>query len=107
MGLTISRWKKPSLQDTSLHSAKKSPTSFRKIFSTYLAGKGFSEIQTNSLTNPKYYKDLGLGGEPVEVLNKSSEDLGYMKTHIALHRLGVGQTQHQPKSQKPESFRVW
>ena len=62
--------------------SEEEPYKLQEDLSTYLAGKGFSEIQTNSLTNPKYYKDLGLGGEPVEVLNKSSEDLGYMKTSL-------------------------
>lgn len=59
---------------------EKEPYKLQEQLSGFLAGKGFSEIQTNSLTNPRYYKDLPLGGKPVEILNKSSEELGYMKT---------------------------
>lgn len=59
---------------------EKEPYKYQENISLFLAGKGFSEIQTNSLTNPKYYKELPIGEEPVEILNKSSEELGYMKT---------------------------
>lgn len=62
--------------------SEKEPYKLQEQISHYLAGRGFSEIQTNSLTNPKYYEDLKLGGEPVEIMNKSSEDLGYMKTSL-------------------------
>ncbi|MFY0607411.1 MAG: phenylalanine--tRNA ligase subunit beta [Cyclobacteriaceae bacterium] len=48
----------------------------------FLSGKGYNEIQTNSLTNPDYHKNLNLGGDAIEILNKSSEDLGYMKTSL-------------------------
>lgn len=60
--------------------AEKEPHKIQEQVSEYLAGKGFSEIQTNSLTNPKYFKELPIGEKPVEILNKSSEELGYMKT---------------------------
>ncbi|HCX23030.1 MAG: phenylalanine--tRNA ligase subunit beta [Flammeovirgaceae bacterium] len=59
---------------------EKEPYKVQESLSLFLSGTGMSEIQTNSLTNPKYYQDLKLGGEPIEILNKSSEDLGYMKT---------------------------
>lgn len=59
---------------------EKEPYKVRESLSEYLAGKGFSEIQTNSLTNAKYHHDLQLGDEPVEILNKSSEDLGHLKS---------------------------
>ena len=59
---------------------EKEPYKIQENLSLYLSGLGMSEIQTNSLTNPKYYQDLKLGGNPIEILNKSSEELGYMKT---------------------------
>ncbi len=61
---------------------EKEPYKIQERLSYYLSGRGFSEIQTNSLTNPDYHKKLGLGGEAIEILNKSSEDLGYMKTSL-------------------------
>ena len=61
---------------------EKEPYKLQESLSQYLAGKGFSEIQTNSLTNPAYHAKLGLGGEPIEILNKSSEELGFMKTSL-------------------------
>ncbi len=48
--------------------------------SKFLAGRGFSEILTNSLTSPRYHKKYPLGGEPVEMMNPSSEELTIMKT---------------------------
>lgn len=56
------------------------PYKIQEELSYYLAGAGFHEILTNSLTNPEYDQKLGLGGASVEILNKSSEDLGIMKT---------------------------
>lgn len=61
---------------------EKEPHKLREHVSLTLAGKGLNEIQTNSLTNPKYHADLKLGNDPVEILNKSSEDLGYLKTSL-------------------------
>ncbi len=59
---------------------EKEPYKVQENLSLFLSGSGMSEIQTNSLTNPKYHHDLTLGGNPIEILNKSSEELGYMKT---------------------------
>ncbi|MDW3197554.1 MAG: phenylalanine--tRNA ligase subunit beta [Cytophagales bacterium] len=56
------------------------PYKVQEELSYYLAGAGFHEIVTNSLTNPEYQEKLGLGGASVEILNKSSEELGIMKT---------------------------
>ncbi|MBC6410334.1 MAG: phenylalanine--tRNA ligase subunit beta [Ekhidna sp.] len=56
------------------------PYRVQEDLSGYLAGKGYSEILTNSLTNPYYKKKFSLGGEAVEMLNPSSEDLTIMKT---------------------------
>ncbi|MEQ8627541.1 phenylalanine--tRNA ligase subunit beta [Ekhidna sp.] len=56
------------------------PYRVQEDLSRYLAGSGYSEILTNSLTNPKYHEKFPLGGEPVEMLNPSSEELTIMKT---------------------------
>ena len=56
------------------------PYRVQEDLSRYLAGKGYSEILTNSLTNPDYKKKFPLGGEAVEMLNPSSEDLAILKT---------------------------
>ena len=56
------------------------PYRVQEDLSRFLAGKGYSEILTNSLTSPKYHKEFPLGGEPVEMLNPSSEELTIMKT---------------------------
>ena len=56
------------------------PYRVQEDLSKYLAGKGFSEILTNSLTSPEYKEKFPLGGEPVEMLNPSSEELTIMKT---------------------------
>jgi len=47
-----------------------------------LAGAGFQEIFTNSLTRPAYAAALGLEAENVEILNKLSEDLGVMRQSL-------------------------
>ncbi len=59
---------------------EKEPYKLQEKISDFLAGIGYSEIQTNSLTNPEYFKNVPVGTGPVEILNKSSEELGYMKT---------------------------
>lgn len=56
------------------------PYRVQEDLSKFLAGKGFNEILTNSLTNPEYYKKFPIGGTPVEMLNPSSEELTIMKT---------------------------
>ncbi len=56
------------------------PYRIQEDLSRFLAGKGFSEILTNSLTNPEYHKKFPLGSEPVAMLNPSSEDLAVLKT---------------------------
>ncbi|WP_425392840.1 phenylalanine--tRNA ligase subunit beta [Ekhidna sp.] len=56
------------------------PYRVQEDLSRFLAGNGFSEILTNSLTSPKYHEKFPLGGEPVEMLNPSSEELTIMKT---------------------------
>lgn len=56
------------------------PYRIQEDLSKFLAGKGYSEILTNSLTNPEYYKKFPLGSTPIPMLNPSSEDLAVMKT---------------------------
>ncbi|MEM0938480.1 MAG: phenylalanine--tRNA ligase subunit beta [Bacteroidota bacterium] len=56
------------------------PYRVQEDLSRYLAGKGFSEILTNSLTHSEYKEKFPLGGDAVEMLNPSSEDLTIMKT---------------------------
>ncbi|WP_421763332.1 phenylalanine--tRNA ligase subunit beta [Ekhidna sp.] len=56
------------------------PYRVQEDLSRFLAGRGFSEILTNSLTSPKYHEKFPLGGEPVAMLNPSSEELTIMKT---------------------------
>jgi phenylalanyl-tRNA synthetase beta chain len=57
------------------------PYKLQESISQYLSGKGYREIFTNSLTNPEYETKLQLGSEaPIEILNKSSEELGIMRT---------------------------
>ncbi len=57
------------------------PNDLQKEVSYFLAGKGYSEILTNSITNKDHEDKLGLGKrKAIELLNKSSEDLGILKT---------------------------
>lgn len=56
------------------------PYRVQEDLSKFLSGKGYSEILTNSLTSPKYRQQFPLGGDPVEMLNPSSEELTIMKT---------------------------
>ena len=56
------------------------PYKLQESISTALAGKGYREIITNSITNPKYEEKLNLShGETVSLLNPSSEDLTIMR----------------------------
>lgn len=59
---------------------EKEPHKLQEKVSLFLNGMGFSEIITNSLTNPDYYAKFPVGEAPVEILNKSSEELGIMRT---------------------------
>ncbi len=59
---------------------EKEPHNIRERISHFLAGQGYHEIFTNSLTNADYGTDLKVGGKPVEILNKSSAELGVLKT---------------------------
>ena len=56
------------------------PYRIQEDISKFLAGQGYSEILTNSLTNPEYFKKFPIGNSAVLMLNPSSEDLAIMKT---------------------------
>ncbi len=59
--------------------------------SNILAGMGYSEIMTNSLTKPDYSQKID-GFDPnenVEILNKLSEELGVMRQHLAFTGMDV------------------
>jgi phenylalanyl-tRNA synthetase beta chain len=59
---------------------------FRQSVGTLLASNGFYEILTNSLTHIKY---KSLGGEPVEILNKLSEEQAILRTNMLMTGLEV------------------
>ena len=61
----------------------------RSRISEMLAGNGFYEIITNSLTRPAYAEALGQGEQSVEILNKLSEDLGVMRQSLLFSGLEV------------------
>lgn len=54
---------------------------YKRRIGEMLAANGFFEILTNSLTNAAYQKKHGLSfaGEPVEILNKLSEEQGILR----------------------------
>jgi phenylalanyl-tRNA synthetase beta chain len=56
-----------------------------------LAGNGFYEILTNSLTNAAYHQkhQLTFAGEPVEILNKLSEEQGILRQTMLFTGLEV------------------
>ncbi|MBV6645447.1 MAG: phenylalanine--tRNA ligase subunit beta [Cyclobacteriaceae bacterium] len=59
---------------------EKEPYKLQEELSTFLAGNGFNEILTNSLTNKIYQEELKLSAETsVEMLNHSSEELSVLK----------------------------
>ncbi len=64
---------------------------FRKVLSEMLAGSGFQEIITNSLTNQAYQVKAGLAfeGNPVEMLNKLSEEQGILRQSLLFTGLEV------------------
>jgi len=60
------------------------PYKVQEDISKFLAGRGYSEILTNSLSNPKHLEKIELDRSPVSMLNPSSEDLAVMKTSPVL-----------------------
>ncbi len=75
------------------------PYRVQEDLSRFLAGNGYSEILTNSLTSPQYRQKFPLGGEAVEMLNPSSEELTIMKTspvYTALESLAYNINRRNP-----------
>ncbi|NOS91630.1 MAG: phenylalanine--tRNA ligase subunit beta [Cyclobacteriaceae bacterium] len=64
---------------------------FKRIVGEMLTGNGFFEILTNSLTNAAYQQkhQLTFAGEPVEILNKLSEEQGILRQTMLFTGLEV------------------
>ena len=64
---------------------------YRRSVSEMLAANGFFEIWTNSLTNAAWQKkhNLSFDGDPVEMLNKLSEEQGIMRQTMLFTGLEV------------------
>lgn len=64
---------------------------YKRTIGEMLAGCGFYEILTNSLTNIAYQQkhNLRFGGEPVEILNKLSEEQGILRQTMLFTGLEV------------------
>lgn len=64
---------------------------YRRTIGEMLAGNGFYEIWTNSLTNLNYQTkhNLVFTGEPVEILNKLSEEQGILRQTMLFTGLEV------------------
>lgn len=63
---------------------------FKQSVGTMLASNGFFEIMTNSLTHSNYRKyNLATEGEPVEILNKLSEEQAILRTTMLFTGLEV------------------
>ena len=70
---------------------EKDINTYKKSIGEMLVANGFYEILTNSLTNAAYqqkYK-LSFGGEPVEILNKLSEEQGILRQTMLFTGLEV------------------
>lgn len=68
-----------------------SPDKFRKAVGDMLAGSGFYEIWTNSLTRIAWQQkhNLHFDSEPVEILNKLSEEQGILRQTLLFTGLEV------------------
>jgi phenylalanyl-tRNA synthetase beta chain len=69
----------------------KDPDKFKRSIGEMLTGNGFYEIWTNSLTNLAYQQknNLTFPGEPVEMLNKLSEEQGILRQTLLFTGLEV------------------
>jgi phenylalanyl-tRNA synthetase beta chain len=69
----------------------KSFDKFKRSLGELLIGNGFYEIWTNSLTNVSYQQKFKMtfGGEPVEILNKLSEEQGVLRQTMLFTGLEV------------------
>lgn len=70
---------------------EKDPDKFRRTIGEMLTGNGFYEIITNSLTNPTYQQkhQLHFDGQPVEIINKLSEEQGILRQTMLFTGLEV------------------
>lgn len=70
---------------------QKDPDNIQKETTRLLAGAGFNEIVTNSLTKDGYSKDISAIDEEqnVKILNYLSEDLSVMRQDLLFHGLEV------------------
>ncbi|MCZ8022147.1 MAG: phenylalanine--tRNA ligase subunit beta [Cyclobacteriaceae bacterium] len=64
---------------------------FRNTLASQLVSNGFYEIWTNSLTNQAYQQrnNIAFGNEPVEILNKLSEEQGILRQTLLFTGLEV------------------
>lgn len=64
---------------------------YKRVIGEMLVAGGFYEILTNSLTNQSYYQkhDLAFNGQPVEILNKLSEEQGMLRQTMLFSGLEV------------------
>lgn len=69
----------------------KNPDKYKRSVGELLVSNGFYEIWTNSLTKQSYLQryNLQFPGEPVEILNKLSEDLGILRQTMLFTGLEV------------------
>ena len=69
----------------------KDTNNFRRTIGEFLVANGFYEIWTNSLTNYSYQQKhkLTFKGDPVEILNKLSEEQGIMRQTLLFTGLEV------------------
>ena len=70
---------------------EKDTNKFKRTLGSLLVGNGFYEILTNSLTNAAYQQkhSLKFSGEPVEMLNKLSEEQGILRQTMLFTGLEV------------------
>ncbi len=70
---------------------EKDSNKFKRSLGTLLVNNGFYEILTNSLTNVAYQQKhaLKFNGEPVEILNKLSEEQGILRQTMLFTGLEV------------------
>ncbi len=68
---------------------EKDKDKLQKLIGSMLAGSGFNEILTNSMTKPVYAEFLGVTDTSVEVLNKLSEELGVMRQSLLFSGLEI------------------
>jgi len=68
---------------------QKDISNFKRAVGELLASHGFYEILTNSLTQIRYPQKFPLFGQPVEIMNKLSEEQGVMRQTLLFSGLEV------------------